>query len=90
MSENKPSEQAVQMVKRCPRGYWVVDDRETGTVYYKDQKSPHDTIATDYTTDHVLIAYQVFAPLADRYHIALDKHDPANRNHKCLHYSPVW
>src|SRR6266550_1051200 len=70
MSENRSREHAEQMVMRCPSGYWVVDDRENGTVYYKNQKSPHDTIATDYTTDHVLIAHQVFLPPADKYHIA--------------------
>jgi ferredoxin-like protein FixX len=87
---NKSHEQAKQLVQNCPRGYWIVDDLEHKTVYYKNQKPPHDTIPTDHTTNDVLIAHQVFIPPADTYHIALDQHNRVNANHNCLHYSPVW
>ena len=61
--------------------------QESKTVYYKHQKSPHDTIPTDYTTEHVLAAHRTSPGYV--YHIAFDKHDPANSNNKRLHYSPV-
>jgi hypothetical protein len=80
-------EQAKKMVIKCPKNYWIVDDQAGKTVYYKNQKSPHDTIPTDYTTDHVLTAHRTSPGYT--YHIALDKHDPANSNDKRLHYSPV-
>jgi hypothetical protein len=87
---NQSHEQAKQLVKNCPRGYWIVDDLEHKTVYYKNQKSPHDTIPTSHTSNDVLIAHQVLIPPADTYHIALDFHDPVNVDKKHLHYSPVW
>jgi len=89
MSDNSQAQElAKQMVTRCPKGYWIVEDHYTNTVYYKNQKSPHDTIQTDYAINHVLIAHQTFAPECTS-HIAFDKHDPANKDSKIRHYSPV-
>jgi hypothetical protein len=87
---NTLHERARQLVQNCPRGYWIVDDLEHQTVYYKNQKPPHDTIPTNHASNDVLIAHQVFIPPADTYHVALDTHDPVNGNKNCLHYSPVW
>src|SRR5579859_5086524 len=87
---NKSQERAKELVKNCPRGYWIVDDLERKAVYYKNQKSPHDTIPTDHASNDVLIAHKKFIPPADKYHVALDSHDRVNANKNCLHYSPVW
>jgi len=85
-------ELAKQMVAGCPKRYWIVGDHYSNTVYYKNQKPPHDTVATDFAINHVLIAHQEFTPdKCDKYHIALDKHDDPNKNDsKIRHYSPVW
>lgn len=88
-SENESYERAKQLVSNCPKGHWIVHDHEQRMVYYKSQTPPHDIISTDHTTNDVSIAHQVFIPPADKYHIALDQHDPANTDKRPLHYSPV-
>jgi hypothetical protein len=88
---DEQEEQAAQMVKTCPREYWIVEDLERKTVYYKNQKSPHNIIPTAYTTNHVLIAHRKFIhPYRDGLHIALDMQDEVNANPKLLHYCPAW
>jgi hypothetical protein len=90
MSDNSQAQElAKQMVIRCPKGYWIVEDHYSNTVYYKNQTPPHDTIPTEYAINHVLIAHQDFRPECLTYHIAFDKHDPANKDGKRRHYSPV-
>jgi hypothetical protein len=39
MPDNSQAQElAKQMVTRCPKGYWVVEDHYSNTVYYKNQK----------------------------------------------------
>lgn len=89
MDDAQAQELAKQMVVGCPKGYWIVEDHYSNTVYYKNQSLPHDTIPTEYAINHVLIAHQVFTPECLKYHIAFDKHDKANEDRKIRHYSPV-
>jgi hypothetical protein len=85
--DSQAQELAKQMVAGCPKGYWIVEDHYSNTVYYKNQQ--RDTIPTNYAINHVLIAHQVFTPECLTYHIAYDKHDPVNADSKIRHYSPV-
>jgi hypothetical protein len=87
--DSQGQELAKQMVARCPKCYWIVEDHYSNTVYYKNQKTPYDTILTDYAINYVLIAHQDFGPECLTFHIAFDKHDPANKDSKRRHYSPV-
>jgi hypothetical protein len=81
-------EQAKKMVKGCPRDCWIVNDLESHTVQYKSQKPPHATTDTPYTTNHALVANQIFlGEYCDEYRIASDTE--VNSNPKLVHYIPV-
>ena len=88
MREAKSLELAKKLVAGCPKGYWIVDDHERQTVYYKNAKSPSDEKSTPYTGEHIRIAHYVFISRADKYHIYLNTHDPVNINPDCYHYTP--
>jgi hypothetical protein len=64
-------DEAKRMVNDCKTGYYIVHDRENNSVYYRDAHS-ENRIDTQYTDEHILIAYRVF-PRSHPQHIQWDR-----------------
>ncbi len=65
-------EKAKEVSIKCPVGFLICLDHESGKVYYKDTNSENTIIPTDFTARHINIAYYDFPPLYP-HHIAWDE-----------------
>jgi hypothetical protein len=67
----KNGEAAVRMARElsenCPPNYFIVQDHNSNTVYYKHADPPHNIIKTRYTDEHIRIAHRSFPPKHARY-----------------------
>jgi hypothetical protein len=67
----KHGEPAVRMARElsenCPPNYFIVEDHNSNTVYYKLADPPHSIIKTPYTDEHIRIAHRSFLPQHERY-----------------------
>jgi len=59
---------AKELSAKCPANYFIVEDHVTNTVYYKEADPPNSIIKTDYTAEHIRIAFRGFME-GDAHHI---------------------